>query len=55
MTGRPARPIGTHGKITTVEITPAGQRAPKVFEARTRVRDPDGKSRPVKRTGAPRG
>lgn len=51
MTGRPPRPIGTHGKITTVEITPDGQRSPRVFEARTRVRDPDGVTRRVKRTG----
>jgi integrase len=41
-------PVGAHGKITTKEL------APKVWEAFTRVRDPDGELRPVRRQGRSR-
>lgn len=45
-------PIGTHGRITTVELTPPGtKRSEQIWEARTRFRDADGASRRVKRTG----
>jgi integrase len=43
--GRQPTPIGTHGKITTVEL------GAKLWEARTRVRDADGVLRKVKRQG----
>jgi hypothetical protein len=52
MAGRLPMPIGTHGKITTVELTPPGtKRGEMIWEARTRFRDADGASRRVKRTG----
>ncbi|MCO7192293.1 site-specific integrase [Pseudonocardia sp. McavD-2-B] len=50
MAGRPPLPIGTHGKIVARDVTPAGQRA-KLWQAHTYYRDPDGKTRRVKRTG----
>lgn len=45
MTGRPPLPIGAHGTITTVPVSP------KLYEARCRYRDADGETRKVKRTG----
>ncbi|MHA6626927.1 tyrosine-type recombinase/integrase [Pseudonocardia sichuanensis] len=42
---RQPTPIGAHGKITIKQIDP------KLWEARTRVRDPDGELRRVKRQG----
>jgi integrase len=46
MTGRPPLPIGAHGVIP-----PPREVRPGVWEARTRVKDPDGVLRPVKRQG----
>ncbi len=46
--GRPPLPLGTHGHIATREVRP------RVWEARCRVRDADGITRPVKRTGRSR-
>lgn len=43
--GRPPLPIGAHGNIKTKEIRP------RVWQARCRVRDADGVTRPVKRVG----
>jgi integrase len=53
VTGRQPRPIGTHGKVTTRQISPPGTpRGQLVFESTTRIRDADGHLRRVKRTGA---
>ena len=48
MAGRPPTPIGQHGKISTQQL------GPKLWEARCRVRDPDGVSRRVKARGQSR-
>lgn len=54
MAGRPPLPIGAHGSIKTKDITPAGQVKPRLWLARCRVRDADGETRQVKRTGPSR-
>jgi integrase len=51
VTGRPPLPIGAHGSIKTKDVTPAGQTRPRVWLAQCRVRDADGETRQVKRTG----
>lgn len=46
--GRPTLPLGAHGSITVTEM------GPRRFRARARVRDLDGRTRPVERWGASR-
>ncbi len=48
MSGRAPLPSGAHGKITTTEL------GPKLYEALTRVKDPGGKLRKVRRQGRSR-